>query len=159
MKHTPEEKNHSIEFYKKNHDSFKRTCKRVVITCAVLCLAIELLSNNTPITKTIFSVSIGSVSIAMYSVFVWMSKRKLCIELRELEPEEDEWIEITYLPNPINNPHEKSCYIGTKGIVKDKGIDGSFMLKMHESGWLIVHGADYEFRYLTKEEIKQLTNA
>ncbi len=62
-------------------------------------------------------------------------------------PKEGSKIRITWLPNPINHPFTKSCYIGGEGTVRDLKKDGSFNLEYENGGTLIVH-AEYRYIYI-----------
>lgn len=53
-------------------------------------------------------------------------------------------VEITWLPNPINNSTEKSCYIGSVGTVRKVYEDGSFDLQYDSGAISIVHD---KYRY------------
>lgn len=64
-------------------------------------------------------------------------------------PMEDHWIEITWLPNPVNNPAVRSCYIGHKGIAKNVQPDGSFDLNINGSGSTLIVSKGYKFKYIT----------
>lgn len=55
-------------------------------------------------------------------------------------------VELTWLPNPRNNPGVTSCYIGSRGKVEDLKNDGSFTLNM--GGALLIVGKKYKFKYL-----------
>jgi hypothetical protein len=52
-------------------------------------------------------------------------------------------IQLTWLPNPRNNPNATSCYIGYTGIVTDLSQD-NFSLK-GDGSWLIVTG---KYKYI-----------
>ena len=54
-------------------------------------------------------------------------------------PAEGQKVVLTDLPNPINNPHVKSCYIGSEGTVKKVYEDGSFDLSLSSGATLIVN--------------------
>jgi hypothetical protein len=60
-------------------------------------------------------------------------------------PELGQRVEITWLPNPVNNPREKSCYIGSVGTVRCVYEDGSFDLQYDSGGWLMV-GSEHKYR-------------
>lgn len=64
-------------------------------------------------------------------------------------PMEGHWIEITWLPNPVNNPAERSCYIGHKGIVKKVYPDGRFDLTINGDGATLMVTRGYKFKYIT----------
>jgi hypothetical protein len=62
-------------------------------------------------------------------------------------PEEGDKVEITWLPNPRNNPRSINCYIGSTGVVDKVKKDGAFDLKMESGATLIVH-TNYKFKKL-----------
>jgi len=63
-------------------------------------------------------------------------------------PMKGHWIEITWLPNPVNNPATRSCYIGHKGVVKDVYPDGSFNLTINGDGATLTVSTAYKFKYI-----------
>lgn len=63
-------------------------------------------------------------------------------------PMEDHWIEITGLPNPVNNPAVRSCYIGHRGIVKKVYPDSSFDLNINGTGSTLIVTGKYKFKYI-----------
>lgn len=62
-------------------------------------------------------------------------------------PQEGSYIRITWLPNPRNNPEERSCYIGSEGVVRKVFEDGGFDLTMPTGASLVVTQPHY--RYIT----------
>lgn len=65
-------------------------------------------------------------------------------------PQEGSTIKITNLP--FNNAYPTAnCYIGSIGIAKEVGQDGSFTLEMKSGSILIVHNR-YEFEYIKAEK-------
>lgn len=63
-------------------------------------------------------------------------------------PAVEHYIKLTWLPNPINNPQSKSCFIGQVGLVTKVYPDGSFDLKIESGAKLFVHNK-YKFEYFT----------
>lgn len=66
-------------------------------------------------------------------------------------PELGDEIELTWLPNPRNNPHVKSCYIGTKGTVEAADRDGIY-LRLETGAHLIVDGK-FKYKKLEKAQV------
>lgn len=64
-------------------------------------------------------------------------------------PNDGDKIKLTWVPNPVNNPREKSCYIGTEGFVFDMDKNtGSFRLRMQSGATLINTGHDFDYTKL-----------
>lgn len=66
-------------------------------------------------------------------------------------PKVGDEIEITWLPNPRNNPSTKSCYIGSKGIVEKVYTNKAFDLRLKgESGQgMLLIGKRYQYKKIS----------
>ena len=94
-------------------------------------------------------INIISISFIMILIFSYLFKKLFFIKPNKVEkifPKNGDHIKLTWLPNPINNPDVKSCYIGCSGIVEDMCENGEFVLNM-KSGLLIV-SREYDYIHI-----------
>lgn len=71
--------------------------------------------------------------------------RNRCEKWYSLLPKNGDFIRLVNLPNPINNPKSKSCYIGYSGVVQDMDGDGNFVLFDGKS--VLIHNSSKGFEY------------
>lgn len=58
------------------------------------------------------------------------------------------WIEITWLPDIVNDPAKRRCYIGHRGIVTEVYSDGTFELNINGNGTILLVDREYKFDYI-----------
>lgn len=62
-------------------------------------------------------------------------------------PNDGDLIQLTNLPNPRNNPFEKSIWIGSKGVVFDMDkSEGNFCLRLESGATLICLSENFTYK-------------
>lgn len=76
----------------------------------------------------------------------WYGYSKRVERWQKTMPDNGDKIKLTWLPNPINAPFEKSVYIGSTGVVFDMDkAECSFCLELQSGATLIHPKGDFNY--------------